>query len=299
MRVDRIASIHGGHLTARVLTRRVKSRIPILMYHSICDELGGRHPYYETNTSAQVFEQQMRYLNENEYSPLSLDGAIDWLQSPLSGQKPVVITFDDGYRDFYTAAYPVLGKYGLTATVFVVSGFTCDQAIQFKGRHCLTWKEVKVLRSNGIQIGSHTVTHPELELLQPARIDDEIGRSKQTIEDRIGEAVKSFSYPYAFPESNRPLIASVSRTLKKHGYENGVSTILGTAGQEADRFFLPRLPINSWDDPRFFRAKLEGGYDWMHLPQSVCKRVRRHASEILTLTRRKKGAVEKHGSWGG
>jgi peptidoglycan/xylan/chitin deacetylase (PgdA/CDA1 family) len=274
MRFDRIASIHAGHLTARVLTRRFNSRIPILMYHSICDELGGRHPYYETNTSPRVFEQQMRYLHENGYSPLSLDGAIDWLQSPRSGQKPVVITFDDGYRDFYTAAYPVLGKYGLTATMFVVSGFIGDQAIQFKGRNCLTWKEVKVLRSNGIQIGSHTVTHAELEFQETARIDDEIGRSKQNIEDRIGEPVKSFSYPYAFPESNRALIAFLARTLKKHGYENGVSTIVGTAGQEADSFFLPRLPVNSWDDLRFFRTKLEGGYDWLHVPQRVYKAVR-------------------------
>jgi peptidoglycan/xylan/chitin deacetylase (PgdA/CDA1 family) len=271
MRLDRIASVHLVHPIARMGSRRAKARIPILMYHSISDQVGVKHPYFETNTSPKVFEQQIKFLSQNGYSAVSLEQAVNSLQAPKPGPKPVVITFDDGYRDFYTAAYPVLSEYGMTATMFVVSGLTGHRAIQFNGRDCLTWTELKELRSNGIQIGSHTVTHPELALMDPAGIDDEIGRSKQTIEDKIGAPVKSFSYPYAFPEANRTLVALLAQTLEKYGYENGVSTILGTARRNNNRFFIPRIPVNTWDDLRFFRAKLEGGYDWLHVPQVLSK----------------------------
>ncbi len=276
MRLDRFASIHFAYPIFRLWKPRGSERIPILMYHSISDETGSGHPYFETNTSLRVFEQQMRFLRENGYATISLEEAVNSVQSRKPSPKSVVITFDDGYRDFYTAAYPVLCEYRMMATVFVVSGLTGDQRTQFKGKDCLTWAEVKELHSHGIEIGSHTVTHPELEWMGPAEIDDEVGRSKQAIEERIGASVKSFAYPYAFPESNHALRASLTQSLKKYGYENGVSTILGTARHNNNRFFLPRLPVNTWDDLRLFQAKLEGGYDWLRLPQSLYKKARRH-----------------------
>jgi peptidoglycan/xylan/chitin deacetylase (PgdA/CDA1 family) len=128
----------------------------------------------------------------------------------------------------------------------------------------MTWTEVRELYSNAIQFGSHTLNHPKLKLLKAAEIDEEVGRSKCTIEDKIGGAVTSFSYPYALPETDKVFICNLKDTLERYAYKNGVSTVIGTAGSNDDRFFLPRLPVNSWDDPQFFRAKLDGGYDWLH-----------------------------------
>ena len=244
------------------------------MYHSISEEIEVRHPYYETNTSPQVFRQQMSFLHQNGYSAISLEKAVNALKGRAYDPKSVVITFDDGYRDFYTEALPVLRELQMTATLFVVTGLTGNSRSRFKGKDCLTWTEVKELRANGIEVGSHTVTHPELKSMNLARIEDEIGRSKQTIEEETGEPVHSFSYPYAFPELNHSLTAFLSQTLEKYGYENGVSTILGTAQRNSDRFFLPRIPVNTWDDLPFFQAKLDGAYDWLHVPQVLAKFVK-------------------------
>jgi hypothetical protein len=84
------------------------------------------------------------------------------------------------------------------------------------------------------------------------------------IEDQIGAPVKAFCYPYAFPETDQKCARRLKDILVKGGYKNGVTTIIGTPNSRSHRFFLPRLPVKTWDDPRFFQAKLEGGYNWFH-----------------------------------
>jgi peptidoglycan/xylan/chitin deacetylase (PgdA/CDA1 family) len=224
-----------------------------------------------------MFEQQIRFLRENGYSSITLGEAVNSIGAHKNRPKTVVITFDDGFRDFYTEACPVLLRYGFSATVFVVTALAGGSQGQFHGKDCLSWKEIRELRSQGIEFGSHTVNHPELEFMEPAAIEDEISQSKQAIEDQIGEPVRSFAYPYAFPELNFRLTSFLARTLERLGYQNGVSTILGTAHAGSNRFFLPRLPVNTWDDSRLFQAKLEGGYDWLHLPQRIYKAVKNPA----------------------
>ena len=281
MRLDRAISVHLSHPVSRRLIKGRGARIPILMYHAIKEGTGTRHPYYETNTSPQVFTQQMQLLRENSYTVLSLEGALSYLQAGMTNGKCVVITFDDGNRDFFTQAYPILSKYNFAATVFLVTGLLKDDNSDHNGTDHLTWREVQELHTNGVQIGSHAVTHPELTTLDAKQFDYEVGFSKKTIEDEIGCPVKAFSYPYAFPEADRKFTRSLKEMLIQHGYEYGVSTMLGTAGRRNDRFFLPRLPVNTWDDPSLFRSKLEGGYDWLHWPQWLYKIVKRGAVPIL------------------
>lgn len=273
LRLDRLASVYLCHPLAKVCTNGSRSRLPILMYHGIQWGTSTRHPYYETNTSPSAFALQMKYLRDNGYRTLDLDKAIRSLKRDENLAKRVVITFDDGYRDFYTTAFPILCENGFTATVFLVTGHTGEQRLRFKDMDCLTWKEVRELHSKGICIGSHTVTHPELKLLSNAEIEYEIRQSKQTIEDKIGHPVKSFSYPFAFPEVDQVFTSSLEKSLSRHGYQNGVSTIIGRASGRSGRFFLPRLPVNTWDDVCLFQAKLEGGYDWLHFLQYIHKRI--------------------------
>jgi hypothetical protein len=90
--------------------------------------------------------------------------------------------------------------------------------------------------------------------------------------------VRSFSYPFAFPEHDEKFIFRLRELLHTHGYVCGVSTIIGTATSEHDWFFLPRIPINAHDDARLFRAKLEGSYNWLHIFQYASKIVRRRRS---------------------
>jgi hypothetical protein len=185
----------------------------------------------------------------------------------------VVITFDDGFRDFNTNAFPILEKYGFTATMFLSTGFI-NNGSRFKGEKCLSWDEVRELHRKGIKFGSHTVTHPQLKTLNTKQIEYEVRKSKEDIEDNLGESTDSFSYPYKFPEEDKNFTMYLRDLLNKYGYKNGVSTILGIAKNGNNNFFLKRIPLNSCDDISLLRAKLQGGYDWLHMPQLFSKHLK-------------------------
>jgi hypothetical protein len=105
-------------------------------------------------------------------------------------------------------------------------------------------------------------------------VKDEIRHSKQIIESKIGAPVDSFSYPFAFPEEDKELTRRLTDTLIACGYKYGVSTRIGRASVKDPLFFFKRLPVNSRDDLAFFKAKLEGGYDWLHWIQLTSKVIR-------------------------
>jgi peptidoglycan/xylan/chitin deacetylase (PgdA/CDA1 family) len=272
-RSDRFATLYFFHRIRRLEAQ--EPRIPILMYHRVSDvDESERHPYYRTATAPKVFEKHMRFLYEHDYKPITLTDAERRLREETSArEREVVITFDDGFQDFYTDAFPVLRKYGFSATMFLPTAYIDHDSRKFKGVNCMTWSQIRELQRAGIQFGSHTVTHPQLKNLAPKEIEEEIRCSKQRIEEELGSPVTSFAYPYAFPETDSAFRQQLGELLEKTGYENGVSTIVGTADRAGGRFFMKRLPVNSCDDVALFRAKLEGGYDWLHTLQYASKLV--------------------------
>jgi peptidoglycan/xylan/chitin deacetylase (PgdA/CDA1 family) len=248
------------------------ARVPILMYHSVSDSLFGKsHPYYQINCSPPVFARQMRWLRQNGYRTMDLTQMWTAMETGQDVSKTVVITFDDGYRDFYTDAFEAMRQCGFTATIFLATDRIQNTPVRIDGVDYLTWSEVAELHKAGIQFGSHTVSHPDLRSLNPEQIEYELGCSKETIEQKLGVAVESFSYPFAFPEEDKTFTQFLVGILENLGFENGVSTIIGRAGKHDNRYYLPRLPVNSWDDAALLRAKLEGGYDWLHWPQWLYK----------------------------
>ena len=209
----------------------------------------------------------MRWLRQAGYRTISLSDLMNGFETTQDLSKTVVLTFDDGYQDFYTDAFPILKQCGFTATVFLATDRIRDESVRVEGADYLTWNEVRELQSDGITFGSHSVTHADLRSLGPEQIDYELGYSKETIEQRIGAQVESFSYPFALPEEDGDFIRYLADTLENMGYTNGVCSAIGRAKPKDTRFFLPRLAVNSWDDVELLRAKLEGGYDWLHWPQ--------------------------------
>jgi len=249
------------------------------MYHSVSDNLFAKsHPYYQINTSPKVFARQMRWLRHNGYRTMDLTEMLAAMEAGQDLSKAVVITFDDGYQDFYTDALPVMKQCGFMATIFLATDRIQNTSVRVEGADYLTWREVRELHAEGIRFGSRTVTHPDLRSLGPEQIDYELGYSKEMIEQKLGVPVQSFSYPFAFPEEDRAFTRFLVDALENHGFENGVSTILGRASRGHNRFFLPRLPVNSWDDAGLLQAKLEGGYDWLHWPQWFSKVVYHNVS---------------------
>ena len=276
LRFDRLVSLGLIRPVRQVFPRKAQRRIPILMYHSIQEGTSDRRPYYDINTSPARFAQQMKFLRENGYRAVHLEEARKLLgQQGVWDSRYVVITFDDGYRDFLTAACPIMAEFNHTAVLFIPSGLIHGERAHFLERECLTWSEIRELHANGIEIGSHSVTHCELKSLRTPALEAEVADSKQTIEDKIGHRVTSFSYPYAFPETEVVFSQTLRKLLEKHGYQDGVTTIIGRSGPDSDRLLLPRLPVNSSDDIALFRAKLEGHYDWLHAAQYFAKTIRR------------------------
>jgi peptidoglycan/xylan/chitin deacetylase (PgdA/CDA1 family) len=271
-RIDRIATLYFGRPFARLFGPNGKCCVPILMYHSISENLFGKsHPYYHINTSPEVFSRQMRWLRNNGYRTLDTNELLRGLENHDDLSRTVVITFDDGYRDFYTDAMDVMKQCGFTATIYLATDRIQDKSLRIEGAEYLTWRDVRALQKEGIRFGSHTVNHADLRSLGPEQIEYELACSKETMEDKLGVVVDSFAYPFAFPEQDKVFTHYLEDVLTNCGFENGVSTILGRASLEKNRFFLPRIPVNAWDDERFFQAKVEGGYDWLHWAQSFKK----------------------------
>ena len=326
MRLDRAISLNLVQPFRRVRFKVQSSGpfpAPILMYHSISDEPEPGVPaYYQTNTSPAVFRQHMQFLADHGYRTISLDQLVSMLTiglqdyrttgpqdhgatmplGPISAfsfqlsafPKLVCITFDDGFRDFYMGAFPVLQKHGFTATVFLPTAFIAGsrsvQGLRFDGSgfevpchfpfrnphsEFLTWNEVRELRQAGIQFGSHTVNHPRLVELPWNEVAEELRESKQELEQHLGEPVTTFAYPFAFPQANRAFVQDFRRLLAEIGYTCCATTELGRVGLGDDPYRLKRLPANSLDDLGLYRAKLEGCYDWLALAQGMIKTVKR------------------------
>jgi peptidoglycan/xylan/chitin deacetylase (PgdA/CDA1 family) len=206
----------------------------------------------------------------------------------------VVLTFDDGYRDFYTDAFPILKRYGYTATVFLPTAYIDGKRPGIRGKQHLNWDEVRELFTQGITFGSHTVNHVELHKLGWGEIEFELGASREVIESHFNQAaiqrnnrssqpagqstgqstlIDAFCYPYRFPEK-AGFVRALETRLKKNGYAFSVTTRIGTINTTKDLFSFKRVPVNSRDHLSLFSAKLGGGYDWSGWLQTRVKRVR-------------------------
>jgi peptidoglycan/xylan/chitin deacetylase (PgdA/CDA1 family) len=273
-RLDRLLTIYLCAPLWRLFGGNDGKCIPILTYHSISENLFGySHPYYQINTTPDVFTRHMSWLRNAGYRTVQLHDLPAFFQNGTDLTNRFVITFDGGYRDILREAWPVMHQCGFTATVFLTTDRIRTSPMRLEGADYMTWQDVCELHSQGISFGSLTVSRADLRSLEPEEIDYELGYSKECIEQKLGFPVRSFSYPFSFPEEDTHFIHYLSDVLENHGFEIGVSNVIGRASAGKHGFFLPRLPINSRDDFDLLAEKMNGGYDWMHLPQWIHKRI--------------------------
>jgi peptidoglycan/xylan/chitin deacetylase (PgdA/CDA1 family) len=288
LRLDRWVTLHLARVLARGRNGGRGPRVPILMYHSISEDPGDRrHPYFQTHTTPRRFAEHMSYLRRKGYRSVFPSEVGGLLAEEASEPGPrVVITFDDGFRDVLTQALPVLRANGLSATVYLPTDYVGATRCTFKGIPCLTWPEVRELREQGIRFGSHSASHPNLVTLDRTGLEREIFGSTAALREALGDSPTCFSYPYAFPETDRRFCELLKGLLTGAGYTNAVTTSIGTADRTGDAFFMRRLPVNDADDLSLFQAKLEGAYDWLHAAQYLVKR----AKKLLEPVRRRPAA---------
>ena len=153
-RLDRLATLYLTSPLVRLFGPKPGVRVPILTYHSISHNLFGMsHPYYHINTLPSVFSEQMRCLRNAGYRTVGLAEAWAALDTGEDLSKVVVLTFGDGYRDFYTDAMDVLTQCGFSATVFLVTSRIRQTSLRVSGADYLIWQEVKQLHRAGIRFG--------------------------------------------------------------------------------------------------------------------------------------------------
>lgn len=217
--------------------------IPILIYHSVRPDFTGETQEQKMfNVPPDLFDEQLTYLEKNGYTVISMD---DLTQDLLVGntgsvQKPVVITFDDGWKNQYVYAFPLLKAHHVNATFFVFTNPILNDK-----PHFMSWADLKDMQASGMIIGSHTVTHPYLSKLSHDQLAHEIIDSKKTIEEKLGTSVKHFASPFGFSDD------TVVSLLKEAGYTTGRTTYRGAYHSKADMLTLSGFMVTSRDMKTF------------------------------------------------
>lgn len=206
-------------------------RLPIFLYHYV-EYVADQNDTIRKSLNIQpwVLEKQIQTLKDAGYNFITPSEAIQMLNGSIPLViKPIILSFDDGYRDFYTDVFPIIKKEKVRAIVYIVPGFI--DKINFMFRNQLE----EVADSSLIEIGAHTVNHVWLKGLEAHHIKKEIVESKLLLEDSIHRKVVSFAYPYgAFDDQ-------ISKIVKEAGFTSSVSTISGIEATHLNKFYLFRL----------------------------------------------------------
>ena len=214
--------------------------IPVLNYHQINDQ-----DHNALTVPVAEFEREMAYLKADGYTSITPEQLSDHLKygQPLP-EKPVLITFDDGYRDNYVNAFPILQKYGFTASIFLVSDFM-DRFDNY-----LTWEQVQEMSEAGINMESHTLSHVELAGLPHDELYKQLMGGKLATEWKTLKFVKYMAYPCGSMDE-----ASMT-AVKACGYEGGFTVRYDLVHSWDDVYEMPRVPIFGNVQGSFLRFKL-------------------------------------------
>ena len=220
-------------------------RVPVLVYHSVM-------PHHRGQTAEQrvldvddsVFVAQMRYLVNGGYHVVSFATLVDALEGRATlPNRAVVITFDDGWANQYRHAFPILRRFGMTATFFV---FTTPIG---KDSKVMTWQQLRELQAAGMTIGSHTRTHPVLPDYHAA-LHNEIGMSRADIAQHLGRAPDFFAYPFGAWDAQSAASAHTA------GYRAARTYRGGPWNAPSDLYHLRAVPVT--DDMQAFKRAVTG-----------------------------------------
>jgi peptidoglycan/xylan/chitin deacetylase (PgdA/CDA1 family) len=201
--------------------------------------------------------RQMEYLERN-CAIVPLAEVLEYVSNERKrpAGRTVSVTFDDGYRDFYTNVYPFFREHKLPATVFIATCYV-GKDWPFVEPHpkMLTWEQIEEISGNNIEIGAHTVTHPNLEQTSVEKVHHEIAKSKEEIEKHLGCTVRFFSYPFG------GYTDQILKTVENAGFEGGVGGF-GTVRDASHLFALNRVQVDSSISFLQFKARLTKAVDW-------------------------------------
>ncbi len=219
----------------------VKGKSVVLLYHrlgfpKLSSLVAGQY------VAPRLFSSQLMYFKSRKWQSPTLSNIIEGYKSAEDLSNSYLVTFDDGYLSVYEHGFPLIKGAEANAVVYIVT--SCigginewDRKAGDREEQMMTVDQIRELADAGIEIGSHTLTHPHLTQVDDKQLNVEIADSKKRLEDIIGREVKSFSYPYG-DYDNRVVDA-----VRKAGYSNAVTTKLGIISNDTDPMRIPRINI--------------------------------------------------------
>jgi peptidoglycan/xylan/chitin deacetylase (PgdA/CDA1 family) len=231
--------------------------VPILMYHSISTSASSKFlPWTITPTR---FAEQLAFLREQGYTALTVSDFAGLLAGgqATAPERPVVITFDDGFADFAECAVPLLAANQMRATIYIVTstvgGTSRWLAAEGEGqRPMLSWDEIAALPASVVEIGAHSHTHPQLDTLSLTAADREIRTSKAILEDHLGREISSFAYPHGYHGPQ------VRRMVQDAGFSSACAVKHAMSSLQDDRFALSRIIVYRDQTIERFTSLLSG-----------------------------------------
>ncbi|GAA3551706.1 hypothetical protein GCM10022419_035010 [Nonomuraea rosea] len=230
--------------------------MPILMYHSVTDNPNDETKPHSVRPSDLA--EQLAYLSESGFTPLTLGDLVASFNKNNGRsvpEKPIVVTFDDGYADFHSHALPLLERYSFPATVFLTSGWVADAGADAAGRaldDMLSWGQAREAAQTGIEIGGHSHSHPQLDQLRLEELRQELRKNKGLLEEKIGAPVATMAYPYGYSS------ARVRREVRKAGYFAACAVSNTIAADRHDMLAIPRLTVGKGTTINMFKRAVEG-----------------------------------------
>jgi peptidoglycan/xylan/chitin deacetylase (PgdA/CDA1 family) len=235
-----INTINNGPGKIEVSLTKNTYDIPVITYHYV-EIVTDKRDFIRKSLSISpsTFEQQIIKMNNAGYEyvfvreiPCIVYGG------DVPKKKPVALTFDDGYADFYTDVFPILKKYNVKATVYLISSFT-------GGSNYMTKAQVaEIIKSGLVEVGAHSVHHYNLTTLNKDELKNEIVNCKTTLEADYNIKVQTFAYPYGFYNN------TVIQQLKDAGFKAAVSEVKGSTQSQDNLFYLSRVSAGSFVIPR-------------------------------------------------
>ena len=240
-------------------------QIKVLMYHRVVESEDEANRHW-SNISAAQLKKHMSLLYKWGFTPITFRDYLLYDKGEISlPKKPVIITFDDGYKEVYDLAFPIIKEFGWNAVLFVLGSRKVKADVWnnnngFGNAELLEDYQIIEMHESGFEIGSHSMTHVQLPLMSYQTSLFEINKSKEKLQELIQYRVESFSYPYGL------LNESLKKTVQEAGYKLACGVYTGPPKFWGDRFDIRRITINNTTDMVGFALKMLAPfeyYEWL------------------------------------
>jgi peptidoglycan/xylan/chitin deacetylase (PgdA/CDA1 family) len=250
----------------------MRRRVPILMYHQVTPAPVAA--FYRYTITPVAFARQMRWLALRRYTPVTMESLVAHFTGAEIPRRPVVITFDDGFRDCVEYAVPILRARGFTATFYLVTGLMGRTSRWMLGTSgvefpLIDWATARQLEAEGFRCEAHTVSHPALADRTIPECRAELAEARRVLEERLEREVRHLAYPFGSWNQR------VRDLAEEAGYRSACTTQKRLAGRGDDRLLLPRVPVYGGDTLVDFVCRLRTAENLGVLRGRLAARMRR------------------------